>query len=202
MPGTATGTNSKVPVNGVLSVIDIDMGHLDTFLSGAYNGQFTGGLLSTAVPDNGGAGCIVYVSDRRGDRDNDGEYDMEDIYGPINAPNDGVLQAGEDVNNSGALNTDYADDLAGVYTPGTNVGGEGARYKVGLETDVAATQDHKYFRRSVRVINATSNKLALYGTANKGFSIASENGLYTLGDFNCGTGAVAGTSFVRSPIVA
>jgi len=189
MPGTATGTNSKVPVNGVLSVIDIDMGHLDTFLSGAYNGQFQGGLLSTAVPDNGGAGCIVYVSDRRGDRDNDGEYDMEDIYGPINAPNDGVIQAGEDVNRNGVLNTDYADDNAGTYSAGTNIGGEAARYKVAIETDVAAVADHKYFRRAVRVINADSSKLALYGTLNRGFSVASENGLYTLGNFNCGTTA-------------
>jgi hypothetical protein len=187
VPGVNQGTNSKVPVAGVLSVIDINMGHLDAFLSGAYNGQFLGGLLSTAVPDNGGAGCIMYVSDRRGDRDNDGEYDMEDIYGPINAPNDGVLQPGEDVNKSGTLNADYADDLAGVFTPGTNVGGESARYKVGIETDVAAVGDHKYFRRAVRVINATSDQLDLYGTVNKGYSIASENGLYTLGDFNCGT---------------
>ncbi|HEV8487620.1 MAG TPA: pilus assembly PilX N-terminal domain-containing protein [Blastocatellia bacterium] len=191
IPGTATGTNSKVPVVGVMSVIDIDMGHLDTFLSGAYNGQFLGGLLSTAVPDNGGAGCILYVSDRRGDRDNDGEYDMEDIYGPLNGPNDGVLQAGEDVNKSGGLNTDFADDNAGVYSAGTNVGGEAARYNVGIETDVAAVADHKYFRRAVRVINATSDKLTGYGTLNRGYSIASENGLYTLGHFNCGNSADA-----------
>ena len=190
--GVAASTNSKVPVGGVVSVIDIDMGHLDNFLSGTYNGQFLGGLTSANIPDNGGSGCIVYVSDRRGDRDNDGEYDMEDIYGPINGPNDGVMQAGEDVNRSGALNTDYADDNAGAFSPGTNVGGEAARYNVGLETDVAAVADHKYFRRAVRVINATANKLTGYGTVNRGYSVASENGLYTLGNFNCGTGAAAG----------
>src|SRR6185503_7355148 len=167
----------KVPVVGVLSMIDIDMFHLDQFLSGLGNGNFAGGLLSTAVPDNGGAGCILYVSDRRGDRDNDGEYDMEDIYAPINAPNDGVLQAGEDVNKSLALNADYADDVAGVFTPTLlgNPGGEAARYKVGIETDVAATQDHKYFRRAVRVINASSDRLTLYGTLNRGYTVASEN---------------------------
>jgi hypothetical protein len=127
---------------------------------------------------------------------------MEDIYGPINAPNDGVLQAGEDVNHDGALNTDFADDNAGAYSAGTNIGGEAARYKVGLETDVAAVGDHKYFRRAVRVINATADKLALYGTLNKGYSIASENGLYTLGHFNCGNSADAantGISTVGTP---
>ena len=200
VPGVNTGTNSKVPVVGVLSVIDIDMFHLDQFLSGLGDGEFAGGLLSTAVPNNGGAGCILYVSDRRGDRDNDGEYDMEDIYGPINAPNDGVMQAGEDVNHNNVLNMDYADDLAGVFTPNANVNpnGEAARYKVGLETDVAATQDHKYFRRAVRVINAQT--LRLYGTLNRGYSVASENGLYTLGNFNCGTAAVpSGITAVGTP---
>jgi hypothetical protein len=124
-PGTALGTNFKVPVVGVLSVIDLDMRNLDRFLSGAFDGQFPGGLQSDSVPDNGGAGCIVYVSDRRGDKDNDGEYDMEDVYGP----NDGVMQPGEDVNGSGAIEADY------VW--------EAQRYNVGVETDVAAVTDDK-----------------------------------------------------------
>ena len=200
IPGTGTGTNSKVPVVGVLSVIDVNMEHLDQFLSGLWNSKFPGGMLSSAVPDNGGAGCILFVSDRRGDRDNDGEYDMEDIYGPINAPNDGTMQSGEDVNHDGTLQADYADDNAGTYAAGTNVGGESARYKVGLETDVAATQDHKYFRRAVRVFNADSSKLALYGTLNRGYTVASENGLYTLGNFNCGTTAnPSGITAVGTP---
>ena len=59
---------------------------------------------SDDVSDNEGSGYIIYVSDRRGDRD-DGEYDMEDIYGPINNPNDGVLQPGEDINRDGAPET-------------------------------------------------------------------------------------------------
>src|SRR6185503_15183541 len=117
------------------------------------------GLKSTDIPDNGGSGCIVYVSDRRGDRDNDGEYDMEDIYGP----NDGVAQPGEDVNRNGALDVDYT--------------WEADRYDVGIETDLAAVQDHKYFRRAVRVINGQT--LTAYGTVNRGYSVSSENGLYT-----------------------
>ncbi|HEV8485038.1 MAG TPA: hypothetical protein VGV87_15960 [Blastocatellia bacterium] len=169
-PGVGMGTTSKVPVVGVLSVIDIDMGNLDRFLSGTWNGQFPNGLKSSDIPDNGGSGCIIYVSDRRGDRDNDGEYDMEDIYGP----NDGVIQPGEDVNHNGTLEADYL--------------WEADRYNVSIESDVAALIDWKYFRRAVRVINGQT--LTAYGTLNRGYSVASENGLYTLGNFNA-TGITA-----------
>jgi hypothetical protein len=171
-PGSGMGTTSKVPVNGVLSVIDIDMDNLDLFLSGAWDNQFPGGLKSDQIPDNGGSGCIFYVSDRRGDRDNDGEYDMEDIYGF----NDGVKQPGEDVNGNGVLDVNYAADNGGVGR------GEADRYNVSIETDLAAVVDHSYFRRAVRVINGET--LTAYGTLNRGYSVASENGLYTLGNFN------------------
>jgi hypothetical protein len=178
-PGTSMGTNSKVPVVGVLSMIDVDMNNLGRFIRGDWDGQFPGGLMSTQIPDNGGAGTIVYVSDRRGDADNDGSYDMEDIFGvfyngttPTGSPNDGIMQPGEDYNRNGALDTDYL--------------WEADRYNVGIETDLAAINDHKYFRRGVRVINGET----LIGTINKGYTVASENGLYTLGNYNA-TGLTA-----------
>jgi hypothetical protein len=178
-PGTATSTNSKVPVVGVISLIDIDMQNLGKFIRGDWDGQFPGGLASAQVPDNGGAGTIVYVSDRRGDADNDGVYKMEDIYGVFyngttatGSPNDGVLQPGEDFNRNNVLDTDF------VW--------EADRYPVGIETDVAAVLDHKYFRRGVRVINGET----LIGTINKGYTISTENGLYTLGNYNA-TGLTA-----------
>jgi hypothetical protein len=163
-PGVDMGTDSRVPVAGVLSVIDIDMGNLDKFLDGTWDGQFPNGLKAEEVPDNGGAGCIIYVADRRGDRDNDGEYDMEDIFGP----NDGILQPGEDVNKSGGLDVDYT--------------WEAATFAVSVPTDEAALVDHKYFRRAVRATNGET--LTLYGNLNRGYSVASENGLYVLGNFN------------------
>lgn len=167
--GAAWGATSKVPYAGLVSLIDIDMANLGRFVRGDFDGQFPSGLLSTQIPDNGGSGTIVYVSDRRGDRDDDGEYDMEDIYGP----NNGTLQAGEDVNRNGVLDVDF-DGAA------NNNCGEAARYDVAVETDVAATRDFKYFRRGVRLINGET----LIGTINKGYSIASENGIYVLGNYN------------------
>jgi hypothetical protein len=178
-PGTSMGTTSKVPVVGVLSLIDVDMNNLGRFIRGDWDGQFPGGLASTQIPDNGGAGTIVYVSDRRGDADDNGVYNMEDVFGVFyngttatGTPNDGILQPGEDFNRNGVLDTDY------VW--------EADRYNVGIETDVAAVADHKYFRRGVRVINGAT----LIGTINKGYTVASENGLYTLGNYNA-TGLTA-----------
>lgn len=183
--GAAWGPNSKVPHNGVISLIDIDMGNLGRFVRGDWDGQFPanaalagGSLSSDDLPDNSGAGYIVYVSDRRGDRDDDGEHDMEDIYGP----NNGVLEAGEDVNHNGALQADYD-------TAANNFCGEAARYNVSIETDLAAVKDHKYFRRGVRLINGQT----LLGTINKGYSVASENAIYVLGDYNATGVSAVGT---------
>jgi hypothetical protein len=172
---TDSSTNSKVPHCGVVSLIDIDMFNLGRLVHGDFDGLFAANaglpgnsLSSDDIPDNGGSDTIVYVSDRRGDRDNDGEYDMEDIYGP----NDGTLQPGEDENRNGALDTDY--------------NWESALYTAAIETDLAATRDQKTYRRGVRLINGQT----LIGTNNKGYSVASENGMYVLGDYNA-TGVTA-----------
>ena len=69
-------------------------------------------------------------------------------------------------------------------TPGKPTGNTAA-----IETDVAAVTDHKYFRRAVRLINGET----LIGTANKGYTIASENGVYILGNYNATGVTVKGT---------
>ncbi|MDQ3181787.1 MAG: hypothetical protein M3Q33_14885 [Acidobacteriota bacterium] len=83
-------------------------------------------------------GWVFYVSDRRGDTDFDGEYDMEDIYGN----NDGILQAGEDINNSGSLQTNYINEAV-RYSGAGNF----------ISSAAAATFEHPYYRRGVRLIN-------------------------------------------------
>jgi hypothetical protein len=146
--------------NGIVSLIDVDVANLRKFLRGDYDGQFPNGLRSTDIPRD--RGWLLYVSDRRGDKDNDGEYDMEDVYGP----NDNIFQLPEDMNENGALDVDYT--------------WEGARYSDTLKADVAAFFDHKYFRRAVRLVNGTQ----LPGDKNNGFTLASENGVYIFGNYN------------------
>ncbi|MCV4633728.1 hypothetical protein OFB83_34580, partial [Escherichia coli] len=77
---------------------------------------------------------VLYISDRRGDQDFDGEFDMEDIYG--SAPgNDGIKQKGEDVNNNGILDmlTGSSNYEAALYRDDT------------IYPDQGAVNDHKYY---------------------------------------------------------
>jgi Tfp pilus assembly protein PilX len=186
---TNFGTD-RIPSAGVMSLVDIDVANLRKFLNGDFNNLFptttpfaiakTRGLLNTDVPNANG--WIVSFSDRRGDYDFDGEYDMEDIF-----PNT-TLQFNEDVNHDGILNTDY--------------GREAASYTTGVYSAQAATADHLYYRRGVRLINA-SVLPGIYDTTTpantKGFTFASENGLYIKGNYNATGVGVSSSSAVTPP---
>jgi hypothetical protein len=160
-----------VPLRGVMSIVDIDMANFRRFVEGDFDGLFPNGLVSSDVPNDNGEGWIIYVSDRRGDADEDGEYDFEDLYGP----DDGTLQAGEDVNHDGVLQRDF------VW--------ESAAWNVAVQADAGALFDHRTFRRGVRLVNGRT----LPGTETMGFTLASENGVYILGDYNASGISVVGT---------
>ncbi|MGH9949539.1 MAG: hypothetical protein ACRD6X_20380, partial [Pyrinomonadaceae bacterium] len=156
------------------------------------------GLQSTDIPQATNTapksgGWVLYVSDRRGDRDFDGEYDMEDVYGP----NDNNLQASEDLqvtgqNGFGTLQTDYNDLLNGIF-------GEAARYNASAADkpaiDIAAVFEHQYYRRGVRLINGQTIP-GIYDTVTpantSGFTVASENGVYVQGNYNATGVAIVG----------
>ena len=176
----------KVPSNGVMSLVDIDVANLRRFLAGEFDGQFpvttpyalsnaNVGLKSTNVPQN--RGWVVYFSDRRGDANFDGRYNMEDI----NPNYDSLVD--EDVNNDGTI--DKAD-ASNQEAPLMDSQGD-AGY--------LAVTDHKFYRRGVRLLNAGtlpgSYDLAA-PTSTKGFTLASENGAYTWGNYNVTSVSVAG----------
>lgn len=186
--GTMGGTNQRLPVNGIMSVVDIDVANLRRFLRGDFDGRLpvttpyalanSGSLRSTDIPENGG--WVFYVSDRRGDFDFDGEFDMEDVY--VNGDQTTtLLQLGEDVNFNNQLDTRFCVSLADHNC-------EAERYRIRtIATDTAAVNDHKYYRRGVRLINGTTIP-GIYDSANssntKGFTVASENGIYVQGNYN------------------
>lgn len=194
-------SNNAVPVNGVMSMVDIDVDNLRRLVNGEFNNLFpnngtayttaTGGrFTSAAIPTESVAGApvnslIMYVSDRRGDADFDGELDMEDVYGP----NDGILQTGEDVNyRCDVLNADGTCNDANK--PAFN-SWEGDNYNVTTDVATASVMDHRYYRRGVRLINGSR----LPGNQNNGFSFASENGVYIFGNYNA-------TGVTTAPILA
>ncbi|MGD9561170.1 MAG: hypothetical protein AB7F88_03010 [Pyrinomonadaceae bacterium] len=182
---------NRLTRNGIMSMIDIDVANLRRFLRGDFNGLFPSGTAATTgtpfseakgsgltdadIPQS--EGWVIYVSDRRGDADFDGEFDMEDIYGS-GFGNDGTMQTGEDLQKSGfgfgVLNTSY--------------GTETERYNTNtISPDVAAVMDHKYYRRGVRLVNGTVLP-GIYDSVTpsntRGVTFASENGVYVLGNFN------------------
>ncbi|MGI8786605.1 MAG: hypothetical protein ACR2HG_02435 [Pyrinomonadaceae bacterium] len=183
---------SNVPWNGVMSMVDVDVANLRRFLSGNFNGRMPAGtpfalaqapargLLSTDIPDANG--WVLYVSDRRGDYDFDGEYDMEDIYGN----NDDILQPGEDINNNGILDRDYFNFEAPKYTK-NGLFSSLLTPNSFVQPSIAATLEHKFYRRGVRLINGQTLP-GNYDSANPnnthGFTLASENGVYVKGNYN------------------
>ncbi len=178
-----SGTNGNdVPAAGVMSMVDIDVANLRKFLNGSFNGKFptdtpfaiakgAGQSLAAAdVPQN--KGWVLYVSDRRGDADFDGEYDMEDVFP------DNVLQYNEDVNGNGTLERRLFGSVTNWEAP---------PYDRRLFRSRAATSDHGFYRRGVRLINGETLP-GIYDSnkpdQTKGFTVASENGVYVQGNYN------------------
>lgn len=188
-PTSSSNYGKQVPWAGVMSLVDIDVANLREFLNGTYDSRMPTGtpwatahgraIKSTDIRDANG--WVVYVSDRRGDFDFDGEYDMEDVYGN----NDGILQPGEDINGNGTLQADYTNEAVKYRGSGSSE-----------NVDVAAVFDHKYYRRGVRLINGTKLPGKYDSTTpenTKGFTFASENGVYVQGNYNATGVASYGT---------
>ena len=199
----ASSVAGTVSRNGVMSLIDIDVANLRRFLRGDFNGRFPlntpfaiakgSGLtaswttaIASDVPQK--EGWVFYVSDRRGDGDFDGEYDMEDIYSAAPGNTGGFEQLGEDVNRNTILDAKYINrafnSLACLFGA---LNCEAARYQDNWVPDEAAVTDHKYYRRGVRLINGTTLP-GIYDSATpantRGFTVSSENGVYVYGNYN------------------
>ena len=114
-------------------------------------------------------GWVLYFSDRRGDKNFDGRYNMEDVF-----PGEDVL-TDEDIDNDGTILKASDSDGEAPDTDST----VGAGY--------AAVTDHSYYRRGVRLING--EKLpgkydSVTNSKTTGFTLASENGVYVWKNYN------------------
>jgi hypothetical protein len=233
----------QVSRNGVMSMINIDIANLRRFLRGDFNGLFPEGAVADPnstpfsraaagnlgvractfqipsptpcdIPENGG--WVLYVSDRRGDGNFDGEYDMEDVYG-ANPGNNNALDPGEDLDGptvggvgfvprfgAGVLDTRYWNNAMTQCVDRFNVvipNCDAARYSDAWNADRAAVMDHPYYRRGVRLINGTTVP-GIYDSVTasntKGFTVSSENGIYVQGNYNA-TGASAPPALGNTP---
>jgi hypothetical protein len=222
-----TSDANQVYERGITNVVEINMKNLARWVDGIYDQNLlaTTNAVSgnIAKPD----GYVVYVSDRRGDdvktvflrdpatglpattssQSTNGMCDNLDIYGP-----NGTLDGGEDVQSTGAaLGSALVKDLDELPDPavlaGTTNGTDFWNDRRIRALKVSAwnnpstgTSTTNYFRRAVRLFNgedlqtnAAANKLSI----TLGITIASENIVYTWGNYNTtGINAVptAGTS--------
>jgi type II secretory pathway pseudopilin PulG len=177
---TAGTTANFLYKNGVMSIVDIDVANLRRFLNGEFNGKFPTntpfastngnvGLKSTDIPQN--RGWVLYVSDRRGDFNFDGRYNMEDV----NAGSNSLIE--EDIDNNGQIDVDYANEAPNADSQ--------------VVASMAAVTDHSFNRRAVRLINGgvlPGNYDSVTKSNTKGFTFAAENGTYVLGNYNVGSG--------------
>ncbi len=115
------GDPRPIPKIGVMGLIDLDVNNLRLWLSDAHP-SFTpasAGSGDLALDNNG---YILYFSDRRGNRDGagneTGEFGFEDFVngaGGANGTPNNTLDAGEDLNENGTLET-YGANLPGAAT--------------------------------------------------------------------------------------
>jgi hypothetical protein len=181
---------------GITNVTEINMRNLARWLDGVYDANLLSG--TTAVSTNIGSpdGYTVYVSDRRGDKvksmldsgvtvnSTNGMVDNEDIYGP-----NGSLDAGEDVQQTGALVKDTTElpdpaALAGSY--GTNVFNRALTVNAWTNLDAGGI-NHKYFRNAVRLFNGENLQISGGSgklSTTKGITVATENMVYIWGNYN------------------
>jgi len=183
-------TSGNVYKNGVLSVVEIDVANLRQFLNGSLDGKFPTntpyaiakgniGLRSTDVPQN--RGWVVYVSDRRGDYDFDGRYEMEDV----NPDTTSLIE--EDLDGNGVVDTDYANEAPSADSQ--------------VNAAQAAVTDHMFYRRAVRLKNGVTLP-GTYDSATpsntRGFTLASETSVFVQGNFNVTSVNVAGGTNVST----
>ena len=219
-----SGTNIKL--GGVMYYIQIDAGNLAKWFSHTtpYNTVNDTGNLSKT--DN--TGYSIYISDRRNNRDENStetaEYGWEDFVNPLSgatsAAPSGALEAGEDVNGNGTLQTyggvPNCNGKYNVLTFGviTCITAGTPPYTTGIRpTDDIVTAAEPFngvgramvnrpiiFRRAIKLVNGGS-----LVTWVGGFTVVTENPVYIQGDWNASggfTGAHAATSVIADAVTA
>jgi hypothetical protein len=175
-------------LGGVMHYVALDVDNLARWFAGS--GVYAGGSGVNALnPD--GNGYAVYFSDRRNNRNasglETGEYGFEDVVNPLSGtgtPN-ATLDAGEDFNGNGALDTygqlpsyngTYNSAPPGAVAPLTT--GQ-ARPTVAIRGPEAMVNRAVLFRRALKLVRGGN-----IGTFIEGLTVVSENPVYIHGDYN------------------
>ena len=180
-------TTTNCSIGGVMNLVDIDVNNLKRWLAGTIG---TTGSTTDFASQNG---YILFISDRRGmvaspnppnPGVKNGEYGYEDVINPNSAAGtpDGALNAGEDVNANGVLDT-YSQNFLGL---GFGVPQPGSAPNTPVSClNVARPNWVSGPRRAVRLVNGSLGNVPVRkDNGLGGFTTASEEPLYILGDYN------------------
>ncbi len=188
-------------VGGVVNAVELDVTNLRRWLVGTIG---TSGTLTESVTQNG---YVLYFSDRRGMKPNpnaanvkNGEYGFEDVTNPAStsgAP-DNTLQAGEDVNGNGLLDT-WGKANLGL---GLGTGNSGNPNQAVNCLGAARKNRVSGARHVLRVENGSLGNVPVKPDGTGGFTVASENPAYILGDYNANTASGFGSPHASSAILA
>ncbi len=174
--------NQSCALGGIMNNVDLDVGNLKRWLDGLTG---TTGTNVDSIPQNG---YVFYHSDRRGMLPNGagdivGEYGWEDLINPAdpsgNPTTSGVLDTGEDVNQNGVLDTYGAADI-GVFLL---IGDKNPFERVDCK-DKGRKNRVTGPRHGLKLVNGALGNVPTKPDATGGFTVASENIVYVVGNYN------------------
>ena len=197
-------TGATCSVGGVMTSTEIDVGNLKKWLVGAIG---TNGKNVESVSQNG---YILYYADHRGmlaDPDptaaitvKHGDYGYEDFINPSSSTgaSNSSLDAGEDVNGDGKLQTYGAGNLGNAFAIANG------DPTAALDCSIVGRMNRVSGARHAIVIeNGTLGNLPINFPANTGgFTVASEEPAYILGNYNASDAAGFGDPHASSAVIA
>ena len=197
-------TGSTCSVGGVMTSTEIDVGNLKKWLLGTIG---TNGKNVESVSQNG---YILYYADHRGmlaDPDpaatitvKHGDYGYEDFVNPSSSTgaSNNTLDAGEDVNGDGKLQTYGAGNLGNAFAISNG------DPTAALDCSIVGRMNRVSGARHAIVIeNGTLGNLPINFLAGTGgFTVASEEPAYILGNYNASDAAGFGDPHASSAVIA
>jgi hypothetical protein len=180
---------SSPEFGGVMYLVDLDARNLARWFTGQISSSDCP-IACTGTSALNVNGYTVYFSDRRGNRnlsnEETGEYGDEDIVntGSSGTPNN-ALDEGEDFNGNGVLD-DYGKTPRLPFGMSSWPSSGSLRSSSRPWSTLSATEARRnpaiFFRRALRLVNGQDLYDAAPGL--EGLTIASENPVYVLGDWN------------------
>jgi hypothetical protein len=197
-------TGTTCSVGGIMTATEIDVGNLRKWLLGTIG---TNGKLVETASQNG---YILYYADHRGmlaDPDpaatikvKHGDFGYEDFVNPSSTTgtSNSSLDAGEDVNGDSKLQTYGAGNLGNAFAIANG------DPTLALDCSNVGRMNHvSGARHAIIVENGTLGNLPInFPAGTGGFTVASEEPAYILGNYNANDAAGFGDPHASSAVIA